>query len=218
MSIEIILDRGISPENRAIRARINPEGEWQKQSQTLASRFAEKLGFSTKEEYIDTLPKIGPRPREFKGILGIPAVPVIVETRIDLPEMLDTFRIGTFFDPREIEDWREGGYETPRKPYAAWLTYIPNKSVIEVRANLPEGQRGGIPFDGIALFLTKPHVLNNYSLHFPGSQVGPEYSAFLSALPNPEWNRSPNHPSLHRGSIDRGSPKFACLIAVASKV
>lgn len=201
-----------NPRNRRRREERSKDlkVEWGRQSVILAGRFAKKLDLST-EEYINTLPKFGPKPENLEGTLDVPAIPVIVEARIPLAEMLNIVRIDTFFDPQEIGDWGEGDFEIPKEPYAAWLTYIPNKAVIDVRANLLEGQRGGIPFDGIMLLLTDPRIFNRYSIKFPGSQVGSKYSPFLSALPNPEG--PPNHSSLHRGSIDRASPKFACLIA-----
>lgn len=212
MSTEVTLGGEMFPENRAKRPRMNLEVESKKQSEALARRFAKQLGFST-EEYINALPKIGPRPREFEGILGIPAVPVIVESRFALPELLDIVSISSLFDPQKVEDWRDGGFETPSKPYVTWLTYVPNKSVQEVCASLRKGQRGGRPFDGIALYLRYPYLFNEHSFKFPGSRVGSEDAPFLSALPNSIRTQLPAHPSLHYGSIDSKSPKFACIIA-----
>lgn len=191
--------------------------EWDTQARNMARRFAEILGLSTKD-YIETLPKFTRKPRNFNGEHGIPAIPVIVEARIPLAEMLNTVRIDPFFDPQENEDWTEGDFASPREPYITYLTYLPNKSIQEVRANLGKNQRGGTALEGIALFLKQPEILNHYSLMLPGSQIGSDCAPFLFALPNPEAPNPrregrPNHPSLNRGSIDKSSPKSACLIA-----
>lgn len=198
------------------RIRINPENptfEWGRQSRMWANQVAERLGFS-KEEYINTLPKFGPKPESFKD-LGIPAVPMLVDPRVDLPDLLDILQISCFFNPQNLKDWPEGDFQTPREPYACWLAYIPNISVKDICADLfkHEDRRGGIPFDGVALYLRDAFLLNEYSLKFPGSRVGDENAPFLFALPNPEMSQRPSHPSLSRGSIDLASPKSACLIA-----
>ena len=186
--------------------------EWERQAGIVAARFAKRLGLST-EEYVNTLPKFEPKPENLEDALIIPAIPVIVETRFTLPEILDIAGIVSYFDPQEVKDWTEGGFQTSNKPYAAWLTYIPNTSVEEVRANLLRYERGGTALDGIALYFQRPQILNHFFLKFPGSQVGPDDAPFLSALANELENRSPHHPSLHYGSIESKSPKFACLIA-----
>lgn len=219
MSTEIILGEESFERGRIRINPENPELEWTRQSLGLARRFAQTLGFPTDEAYIKTLPEeFGPKPKSFKD-LYIPAVPIIVETRFALPEILDMAGISSFFDLQRLEDWlAEGCFETPKAPYATWITYIPNTSVIEVCADLlkHDDRRGGIPFDGIALCLRDPYILNEYSLKFPGSRVRHEDAPFLSASPNPERTLPPSHPSLSYGSIELKFPKFACL--VASKV
>lgn len=215
MSTEISLSKGSRAENRATEHGIDLKAEWTKQSEGLARRFAKELGLTT-EEYIDTLSQFKPQPEFFKGIHGILVVPVIVETRIALPMMLDIVRITHIFDFQKTEDWTQGGFKTPSKPYTTWLTYIPtNKSVIEIRNDLlkQEDRRGGTVFDGIALYLRNPETLNRYFLDFPGSQVGPDYSPFLSASPNSVEEQPPHHPSLNYGSIESQSGKSAYVIA-----
>lgn len=136
MSTEIILEE--EPSERG-RIRINPENpvlEWRRQSRMWANRVARELGFPTNEAYIKTLPEFGPKPRSFKDIHGITAIPILVDPRIALSELLGIVGISSFFDPKEIKDWTEEGFETHKEPYATWLTYIPNTSVKEVRANL----------------------------------------------------------------------------------
>ena len=214
VELELVNSRGSSGTERNRKSSESLSIEWEKQSKDLARRFAEKSGLS-REEYIRTLPEFGrkPRTRKFNGELEIPAVPVIVETRFALPDILDIVGIVSYFDPQEVKDWTEGAFQTSNKPYTAWLTYIPNTSVEEVRANLLKYERGGTALDGIALYFQHPQILNHFSLKFPGSQVGPDDAPFLSALANELENRPPHHPSLHYGSIESKSPKFACLIA-----
>lgn len=195
----------------------NLRDEWKIQTEDLARRFAGKLGFS-REEYIQTLPKFVRRPINFKGENGIPVIPAIVETRIPLAQMLEIVGIFSLFDPQNIIDWEGGKSKTPDEPYATWLTYRPNKSVEETRTNLGKSERGALPFDGISLFLIRPLILNFYSLKLPGSQVGSENAPFLSALVNELKDRQPHHPTLHYGSIDKASPRYACLVASSIRI
>lgn len=194
--------------------------EWDTQSISLAKSHAGKIGLS-EEEYRESLPRFSRRPRNFGGELEIPAGPVIVETRIPLLEMLRVVGINSFFDLQELEDWENGDFRTSSKPYTTWLTYLPNKSVEEVRANLGRNELGGTVLEGITLYQRRSQILNHHFLKFPGSQVGSDYVPFLSALPSPEspGTRSesePRYPSLNMGSIDSKSSKFACLIASKS--
>lgn len=132
----------------------------------------------------------------------------------------ENLRINPMFDLQELKDWEEGGFQTPNEPYATWLTYCPNKSVKEVRAVLRRSKniRGGTVFDVIYLYYKRPQILNTFNINLPGSQIGSDYSPFLSALrnaeaPNPKIESRPNHPSLNEGSIDTKHPMHASLIA-----
>ena len=207
MTTEVSLGRGI-------RDEINPEADLRQQLQKNARLFAPTLGIS-RQEYIARFPEFKHEPEDIGQKLGI-IVPV--ETEVPLPEMLRILGIDTFFDPQEVEDWLvEEGFETPSKPYVTRLTYIPNKSALDTRVDLlkQENKRGGTIFDGIALCLKNPQILNRYYLNFPGSQVGPDDVPFLFAWSNSVENSTPS-PILSYGNVESASPKFACL--VASKV
>lgn len=197
---------GINPEN--------PEVEFGEQSRLWTSGFARKLGFSTSKAYIETLPKeFGPKPESFTN-LSPPADPILVDPRaIGLPDFLDIVRIYSFFDLSELKDWLEGGHKTPTEPYTTWVTYIPNKSVKEVRHNLDKDQRGGTLLDVIALCIANPWIFNRYSLQLPGNQVSSDYVPFLWAPSNSEENQAPNNFFLDYGVTDSGSGKFASVIA-----
>lgn len=206
------------------RIRINPENpavELRRQSRMWANIVARKLGFSIGDKvdykaYSETMPKdFGPKPKSFEDLL-VPVYPVLVDPRVDLPELLDIVEIPALFDVQKIEDWlTEGRSGIPKEPYATWVILIANISTIQAREEVLkyDDRRGGVPFDGIALFLRDRFFLNEYSFKFPGSQVGPEDAPFLTASPNPERLSPPSNPSLAYGSIETKSPKFASIIA-----
>lgn len=155
------------------------KAEWKRQAQNLARLFAEELGL-TSEGYIAGLPEFGPQPENFRDRFDIP---VIVETRIPLPKMLELVGITCYFNSEEIKVWPKGNFVTPEQPYIVWLndgsTYL-GRSVKEVRKGLAPDERGGTVFDGIALYLQKPEILEHYSLDFPGSQVGSGDAPYLN--------------------------------------
>lgn len=211
MSTEIKLGEGLSPRDRLIRAGRNPEVAWRMQSGKNANRYAEKLG-ATLEEYEKELGKLLKENFIHKAqSIKDTSTLLVVETRIAVPEMLEMARIGTFFDPREqkVEDWLvEESFETPRKPYVAQITYVPNKPVIDIRIDSikQESKRGGTIFDGLALYHKDPRILSNYFLQFPGSQVGPDNVPFLFVF-------SDNNPMLSYGNVESTSTKYACVVA-----
>ncbi len=150
---------------------ISLEEEWQRQAQNLASLFAKELKFKTPEEYIATLPKFEVQPEEYEGRLDIP---VIAETRVPLKRMLELAGVVTYFDVDSIKDWEKGKFETPKTPYSTWLNdgrINLNKSVEKVRKGLKPDERGGTAFDGVALYLKDPKILDGHYLDLPGSQV-----------------------------------------------
>ena len=151
---------------------LNLEAEWKRQAENLAHFFTKELK-PTPQEYIAGLPKFGPQPETFRGRFDIP---VIVETRILLPRMLELAGIACNFDSKEVKDWSEGKFATPNKPYITWLqdgTQNLNRSVRAVRKGFALDERGGTVFDGIALYLRDPKILKHHYLDLPGSDVGP---------------------------------------------
>lgn len=102
-SIELV-DKALLPENRTIRPRRSPKAEWRTQLQILTSSYASILGVAPEEyqrQLDETLKEDFLRKAESaEDISNL----LIVETRIALPDMLKIAHIGTFLDPREIED------------------------------------------------------------------------------------------------------------------
>ena len=213
----------------------NLGGEWDRQSRLLARRFAEKRGLSI-EDYIEEIKGIVrefiPIPESFRNIDSSLLFPILVDPRVALSDLLESdvdlslaksrqpksrqprekfehLQINSFFDLGDLEDWNKGDFQTPKKPYATWVTYVSGLSVEDVRTKLLEDQRGGTVHDRIMFYFQQPDILNKHFLWLPGSQVG-LYAPFLSASPSAEGK--PNHPSLHTGWTDQVSPKYACLI------
>lgn len=186
-----------SPENSL-------EEEWQRQASKLAGFFAEELG-KTKEEYIASLPNFETQPEEWKGRFDIP---VIVETRVPLGKMLKKAGIEVYFDTNSVKDWEKNGFETPDTPYATWLNdgkVNLKKSVDAVRRVLKSDERAGTVFDGLALYLRNPEILNDHYLDFPGSQVDSDYA--------PCFSRWGERPLLNCSFVGNASPGFGSVVA-----
>lgn len=178
--------------------------EWNMQSQKLANLFAQELGL-TKEEYIATLPKFEPQPERFKGRFDIP---VIVETRLPLKEMLEKAGIVVYFDTNGVKDWDKKRFETPKTSYTAWLQdgrRNLNKSVEDIRRNLKSDERGGIPYDGISLYLRDPNILEHHLLDFPGSRVDSVRAPYLV-----RWG---GQPGLSHSFVGRAAPNGGSVVA-----
>lgn len=155
--------------------------EWNRQAQNLARLFAKELEFKTPEEYIATLPTFEPQPEEYKGRLDIP---VIVETRVPLGRMLELAGLVNYYVNVDIvTDWGEGNFATPSTPYASWInnrTSDLGNSVKAVRTSLKDDERGANIYDGIAIYLRDPKILDIPAfLALPGSQVQPGSAPFL---------------------------------------
>lgn len=168
-------------EGHASKEIVDLNQEWERQAQNLARLFAKELEFKTPEEYIATLPKFEPQPEEYKGRLDIP---VIVETRIPLKRMLELAGLVNYYVNVDIvTDWGEGGFATPSTTYTSWInnrTSDLGNSVNAVRKSLKVDERGANIYEGIALYLRDPKILDNPYLALPGSEVHPGSSPFLT--------------------------------------
>ncbi len=79
-------------------------------------------------------------------------------------------------------DWPDDpkGYRTPDKPYVTWLQDGKknlSQSVKTARNELDEDERGGTEFDGIALYIACPRVLEDHFLDLPGTSIGSDSTA-----------------------------------------
>lgn len=194
-----------TPEVPKVYPEIALKQEWTRQAQKLANLFAKELNFSTPEEYMATLPRFDLQPKEYKGRLDIP---VIVETRVPLKRMLALAGIDTYFDVDLIKDWEKGRFRTPKAPYITWLndgSANLNKSVANVRVALRSDERGGTDFDGIALYLKDPKILEHHFLDLPGSQVGSGSAPYLG-----HWD---GRPRLDRLFVDDANPRYGSVVA-----
>lgn len=160
----------MSEEGRLKKEKIDLSQEWNRQAQNLASLFALELKFKTFKDYIATLPKFEPQPEEYGGRLDIP---LIVETRVPLERMLKLAGVDADSSVDSIACWKEEDqFKTPNNsPYTTWVNDgTPNlwKSVKKVRQSLRDDERGANIYDGIALYVKDPKILDNHGLVLPG--------------------------------------------------
>lgn len=148
--------------------------EWQRQVGKLVKLgFHKELGMDEKE-YIDSLPKFGPQPENFKGRFDIP---VIVDPRIDWKKQSELAGITNIISNSNVRDWPKDskGYKIPDVPYITWMQdgrkYL-GKSVDWVRKNLSEDERGGTIYDGLSLAIFHRNILRHHNIDLPGTQVG----------------------------------------------
>lgn len=155
---------------------INLELELKRQTKKyIELGFHKELGF-TEQEYLESLPKFFTQPESYKGRFD---TPLLVETRISIARFVDLSEIevptlsdyDSYFD---LSDW-EGDPQklrTPNKPYTTWLNNSElnvKKSIDMIRANLKEDERMATIFDGIALYISHPEILEVRDLIFGGS-------------------------------------------------
>lgn len=164
------------------------DAEWQRQTQRyIKIGFHTELGLSA-EEYLASLPKFEPQPEAFAGRFDMP---VLVETRIAPQCQAELGGLNYYLKGLNVHDWKDDpkGYKTPDAPYATWMQDGKknlNINVHDVRNNLAADERGATEYDGIALWITNPSVLNDHSIDLPGTQVGSGYAPYLR-----QWNGRP---------------------------
>ncbi len=158
---------------------IDLKTEWAKQAEQLAYLFARHLGMS-REEYAATLPHFLPQPEAYRGRFDIPLI-VSVHPKLGIGRIARIAGITQYFDVADrTKDWKDrpNGFATPRVPYTTWVDNGRRSlgvSVDAVRGDLGADERGGNIFDGIALYLKDPTLLERHNLDLPGSQVDPNY-------------------------------------------
>lgn len=145
--------------------------EWQAQARRYVELgFDKELGYKTPEEYTETLPEFGVQPEGYN-------IPLIVEPRIFVRNMallLDINKGYASSDVDHIGDWGDDEFKVPKVPYSTWVSVeISNsgKSIKEIRGVLKADERWGNIFDGLALYLKDPKILDDCCLVFPGSRV-----------------------------------------------
>jgi len=144
-----------------------------------------KLGFHkelnlSEEEYRDSLPKFTPQPEAYKGRFDIP---VLVETRIPVKKQAELAGL-RYYSAEAVRDWEDDpkGYQTPETPYITWMQDGRNYrkwTVDNFRRAMAEDERGATEFDGVALFIKNPKILQHHSIDLPGTSVGSVRAACL---------------------------------------
>ena len=143
---------------------LNLENEWLRQTRKyIKLGFHKELNLS-KKEYLDSLPKFGPQPENFKGRFDIP---VMVETRISVERQCELAGIDYLLGSLSCIDWPNDpqGYKTPKKPYITWMqdgAKNLREKVEIVREKLAKDERGATIFDGIAFYLAQPKSLKDH--------------------------------------------------------
>lgn len=149
--------------------------EWNTQAAKLAELFARVLGMS-KDEYRESLPRFFPQPKAYKGRFDTPLI-VPVHPELGIEKTAHIAGIKTDYNNYKIGDWGYGQekFTTPQMPYTTWVDdgqKSLGKSFQDIRRMLaPSVARGGNIYDGIALYLKNPAILNDYTLFLPGSYI-----------------------------------------------
>lgn len=185
--------------------------EWGRQARRLAKFFAGELGM-TKANYIGSLPEFETQPEIFKGRLN---TPVIVEMRIPIKRQCElTGIIYHFIEELNKKDRsnNEKGYSTLNPPYTMWCDEgmrSMNREARDVRANLADDERGGTEYDGVALYIAKPRILEKRYLDLPGTAVGSLGTAYLCLRKR--------QPRLSFSLLGNAHPRFGSLICGRQK-
>lgn len=134
--------------------------------------FHIKLGLS-REDYLASLPRFKPQPEIFRGRFD---VPVLVETRIAPSRQAKLAGLAYYLGGLNVRDWESdpSGYKTPVSPYTTWMqdgNKKFGKSVGNVRQTLEGDERGATVYDGVALWIKDPTVLDNHGITLPGTSV-----------------------------------------------
>lgn len=174
-----------------VRSEGNYFSEWQRQADLFIKHgYHKALGLS-EQEYKRSLPNLSPKkesPLQF-------VIPVIAETRIPLGIILKLTGFETSSVPlKDVKDWEEGGFLSPKTPYVAWLsdgTKRLNQRVSKAQKDIAksEGERGGTIFEAVALYVANPDFAHpiiekhkRYWLTIPGSRVYPEEQPLVACF------------------------------------
>lgn len=189
------------------KVEITLEAEWERQAQKYISlNYHKELGLS-KQEYRDSLPKFSPQPEAYRDRFDIP---VIVETRISPKRQCELAGIKYYLWGLPVSNWPDHpkGYKTPNTPYVAWMqngNKNKGKSVEKARKELAKYERGATVFDGLALYISHPEILNNHYVYLPGTKVGSEHAARLGL-----WSGRPGLDDGWVGYADPGWGSASC--------
>ena len=167
------------------------------------------------EKFKDSLMKLAvSQPENFKGRID---TPVIVCGQIPIKDQCELSGIEYFLSGLDVRDWPEDPqkYKTPKDFYMTWMdegVRFMNRKVQDVRKELASDERGGTAFDGVALYIAKPNVLQTRFLDLPGTALGPLDGVSLGLL----WDGS-GRPFLYCSFVDHALPAFGSLVCGRKK-
>ena len=152
-----------------------------------------------------------PQPEEFRGKLNSP---VAVFGQIPIKDQCERAGIDYFLGGLNVNDWPDDpqNYQTPNALYLAWTdegARNMDRKVKDVRRELAPDERGGTQFDGVALYIVKPNVLQTRFLDLPRTTVGPVLAAFLDL-----WG---GRPRLDCSRVGDAGPRFGSLVCGRQK-
>jgi len=169
----------LSREELPQTVELNLDEEWQRQS----ARFVE-LGYHTElkikdGEYLDSLPRFGTQPEEYKGRFDLP---LIVETRIPWPKQAELAGIGVsdYLRARidQTSPWQGNNQETPDAAYSGWFNnwnqrFTRRIPPFDARKKLAADEVGAGPLEGITLQVVHPELTKDGKyFDLIGYQVG----------------------------------------------
>lgn len=152
-----------------------------------------------------------PQPENFRGRTD---TPVIVSGQIPAKDQCKLAGIGYWLGGLTVSDWPNDPqhYKTPNGFYMTWVDEgrrFMNRKVQDVRGELAPDERGGTEFDGVALYITKPNILQTRFLDLPGTSVESGSAAGLRL-----WDGQPEMLSYF---VDGANPGFGSLVCGRQK-
>ncbi len=197
-----VRDPGPKPE-------ISLESEMERQTAMYLEREFhkhKKIGMSKGNFKDSIMGLVVPQPEEFRGRFNSP---VVVFGQIPAEDQCRLAGIDYSLKGLNVCDWPDDpqNYQTPNFLYLTWTDEgerSMNRKVEDVRKELVSDERGGTEFDGIALYVVKPQVLEKRFLDLPGTALGPGDVPFLNL-----WN---GRPYLVRYFVGNANPEFGSLV------
>lgn len=199
------------------------KAEWLEQANRLADMFAPELKQSP-DQYIDNLPQFPGKPGTYDGRFDIALLVQPPTPGLPLKRYIEILRIGgqslfqcvlaldslSFDSSKVVQDWKKdpGNFVTLDTAYTTWVNdggaYM-NRDAAFVRSRLAPDERGGTIFDGIALAIHRPDILERRNIILPGSEYGTVFAACLR-----RWHGAPRGENRY---ILNASPNFGSLVA-----
>lgn len=186
----------VKPEEFTTPPELNPEAEWQRQSQNfLRYKFHIERGFADTDEgkraYLDTLPKFEPQPEEYKGRLD---KPMLVEKKIPWQRQAQLARIAISeylkSRPNETRQWEGNRHDVPDDvvAYTGWFNNWDQRfpdpiKPFDARDQLAVDEQGGDPYEGVAQEIHFPEdTANGKYFDLIGYSVGSDHVVGLDRL------------------------------------